>query len=166
MDGLTGIANRRYFDELLDKEWKRAAREKFSMSLIMLDIDFFKNYNDNYGHQAGDDCLRKLATAIRNSLHRPADFLARYGGEEFAVVLPETNEEGALKLGRTVQANIEKLKMKHSMSSVSPHVTASLGIATTVPEPSASYDLLVTLADKALYKAKNGGRNQINVSIV
>ncbi len=110
--------------------------------------------------------MRKMVTAIRNSLHRPADFAARYGGEEFAVVLPETDEEGALKLGRIIQANIEKLKMEHSNSSASPHVTASLGIATTVPKPKASYDLLVTLADKALYNAKNGGRNQINVSIV
>lgn len=163
LDGLTGIPNRRFFDEFLDKEWKRALRQKAPMSLIMIDIDFFKMYNDNYGHQAGDDCLIKVASVINETLNRPGDLMARYGGEEFVVVLGGTKQNGALLLAKTLCANVEGQKITHGHSSVCSHVTISLGVASIVPNRTTSHKELIAAADKALYKAKNGGRNQVKV---
>jgi len=163
-DGLTGIYNRRYFDETLAREWKRTMREKASLSLIMLDIDYFKKYNDTYGHQAGDECLRQVATTISGALRRPADMAARYGGEEFVVVLPNLKLEDSAKFGETIRAKIEALKMEHKQSDANPFITVSLGIASVVPSSISSYEELVGAADKALYSAKNKGRNRVCVA--
>ena len=158
-DGLTGIYNRRYFDETLAREWKRTKREKSPLSLIMLDIDYFKKYNDTYGHQAGDGCLIKVATAISGALRRPADMAARYGGEEFAVILPNFELENATQFGETIRAKIEALKIEHRQSDVNPFITASLGLACIVPSSKSSPRELIEAADKALYSAKNNSRN-------
>ena len=158
-DGLTGIYNRRYFDETLAREWKRTKREKSPLSLIMLDIDYFKKYNDTYGHQAGDGCLVKVATAISGALRRPADMAARYGGEEFAVILPNFELENATQFGETIRAKIEALKIEHRQSDVNPFITASLGLACIVPSSKSSPRELIEAADKALYSAKNNSRN-------
>ena len=163
-DGLTGIYNRRYFDETLAREWKRTMREKAPLSLIMLDIDYFKKYNDTYGHQAGDECLRQVATTISGALRRPADMAARYGGEEFVVVLPNLKLEDSAKFGETIRAKIESLKMEHKQSDANPFITVSLGIASVVPSSISSYEELVGAADKALYSAKNKGRNRVCVA--
>ena len=163
-DGLTGIYNRRYFDETLAREWKRTMREKAPLSLIMLDIDYFKKYNDTYGHQAGDECLRQVATTISGALRRPADMAARYGGEEFVVVLPNFKLKNSAKFGETIRAKIEALKMEHKQSDANPFITVSLGIASVVPSSISSYEELVGAADKALYSAKNKGRNRVCVA--
>ena len=163
-DGLTGIHNRRYFDEILNVEWKRAKREKTSLSLIMLDIDYFKKYNDTYGHQAGDECLIKIAASISETLRRPADLVARYGGEEFVIVLPGIALEEAVNLSEKIRSEIETLKIEHKLNSISPFVTASLGIASSVPSANSSYEELLQRADKALYNAKLRGRNCVTVS--
>ena len=163
-DGLTGIYNRRYFDETLAREWKRTMREKAPLSLIMLDIDYFKKYNDTYGHQAGDECLRQVATTISGALRRPADMAARYGGEEFVVVLPNLKLEDSAKFGETIRAKIEALKMEHKQSDANPFITVSLGIASVVPSSISSCEELVGAADKALYSAKNKGRNRVCVA--
>ncbi len=163
-DGLTGIHNRRYFDEVLKVEWKRTKREKSPLSLIMLDIDYFKKYNDTYGHQAGDESLIKVAKAISESLRRPADILARYGGEEFVIVLPNVEQKDAVKLSEKIRAEIETLKIEHRLSSISPFVTASLGVASIVPNSDLSPEVLLNKADKALYNAKIRGRNCVIVA--
>ena len=163
-DGLTEIANRRYFDEILEKEWKRAARGKFCVSLIMLDIDYFKNFNDTYGHQAGDECLKQAADIIKKTLHRPGDMVARYGGEEFVVVLPDTESDGALRIAEAVRINLESSKIEHSQSNVGPYLTASLGVSTIIPELTNSPSSLIASADKALYNSKKGGRNQVTAA--
>lgn len=163
-DSLTHIHNRRFFDDFLHNEWKRATRDKYAISLVMIDIDFFKPYNDIYGHQTGDDCLRGIAKAIKRSLHRPADIVARYGGEEFVVVLPETEKKGALKISEEIRNEIEMLKIKHIGNKVSSYVTASLGIETILPnEELKDPKLLIQRADKALYEAKSQGKNRVVV---
>lgn len=159
-DGLTGIANRRTYDDTLDKAWRNAIREKEIISLIMVDIDFFKPYNDTYGHQGGDDCLRKVAQAIQAAVHRPLDLVARYGGEEFALVLPETPIEGARAVAEKMMSNVAKLKLKHEGSTVSDIVTISLGVACITPEENSSAEEFVSKADEALYEAKESGRNK------
>lgn len=159
-DGLTGIANRRTYDETLDKSWRHAIREKEIISLIMVDIDFFKPYNDTYGHQGGDDCLRKVAQAIQAAVHRPLDLVARYGGEEFALVLPDTPVEGARAIAEKMMSNVAKLKLKHEGSTVSEFVTISLGVACIIPEANSSAEEFVSNADEALYEAKESGRNK------
>jgi len=161
LDGLTGIPNRRRFDEVLKAEWQRSIRHSNSISLIMLDIDFFKFYNDTYGHQRGDDCLKQVAKSLDNSVQRETDVVARYGGEEFAVILPETGSEGAFQVAETMRANIERQNIAHKASKVSDHVTISVGVATWVPERCSQCDKLITLADQALYKAKEKGRNRV-----
>jgi diguanylate cyclase (GGDEF)-like protein/PAS domain S-box-containing protein len=161
MDGLTGIANRRHFDNTLDLEWRRAMRSATPLSLIMIDIDFFKNYNDLYGHPAGDSCLQKIAHTIRDSLRRAGNFVARYGGEEFSVILPGTNTEKAYLFAESLREKIENLKIEHKDSTASKNVTVSMGISTTVPKKDSTQDKLMSLADKALYKAKQGGRNRV-----
>ncbi|MCD4722308.1 MAG: diguanylate cyclase [Desulfobacula sp.] len=160
MDGLTQIPNRRRFDEYLESEWKRHSRDKVQLSVILSDIDFFKLYNDNYGHQAGDDCLQKVARAIQDSAHRSSDLAARYGGEEFVLVLPSTDKDGAMAVAEKVRKNVMNLEIAHEKSKVNGHITLSLGVATMVPGNDNSAQDLVALADQALYEAKDNGRNQ------
>lgn len=160
IDGLTQIPNRRRFDEYLESEWKRHYRDKDKISVVLSDIDFFKLYNDNYGHQAGDDCLKKVAQAIQDSAHRSADLAARYGGEEFVLVLPRTDAGGAMAVAEKVRINVMNLEIAHEKSKVNDHVTLSLGVATMVPGKDNSAEDLVALSDQALYEAKENGRNQ------
>lgn len=161
LDGLTGIPNRRYFDEQFKKEGGRALREKLPFSLIMMDIDHFKAYNDNYGHGAGDDCLQKVARALASSLSRPADMVARYGGEEFVALLPSTGLEGASKVAEDLRSAVESLAVSHEYSSAAEVVTLSLGVATLDTDGSEKMlSELTKRADKALYKAKEAGRNR------
>lgn len=159
-DGLTGIANRRYFDSYLVTELRRGARERQSLSLILSDVDHFKAFNDCYGHQAGDDCLRRVAAALSSAGRRPADLAARYGGEEFAMVLPGTVLEGAVDVAQAVSRVIEGLAIPHARSAVNPKVTLSQGIVSLTPEKETSSEDLIKRADQALYLAKQQGRNR------
>ena len=161
IDGLTQIANRRHFDECLNREWKRLLREKRVLSLILCDIDFFKLYNDNYGHQAGDDCLHEVAQAIQSVIKRSSDLAARYGGEEFAIVLPNTDSEGAFHMAEEIRQKILRLEIPHDHSSVDQYVTLSLGVASTIPTSETSPKTIIDTADFALYHAKRQGRNRI-----
>lgn len=161
MDGLTQVANRRSFDSCLEQEWRRMARERHPLTLMLCDVDFFKRYNDTYGHQAGDDCLQTIAKVISTVLKRPSDFIARYGGEEFAIILPNTATEGASHVAAEMQAVVKAQKIVHSASSISQFVTLSIGISTVVPSVEFSSQALLAAADRALYKAKLGGRNRI-----
>lgn len=161
LDGLTGVHNRRYFDEHLTTEIGRAVRNNSAMSLVMLDVDFFKRYNDKYGHQAGDDCLRKVAHSLRTSLMRPGDHIARYGGEEFVCLLPETGFSGAMLLAEQIRKEIIQQQIEHADSSVAPYVTVSLGVGTKPENVHASASALMSLADAQLYKAKEAGRHRI-----
>ena len=160
LDGLTGIANRRHFDEILQHEWKIGLRANLGLSVILLDIDYFKKFNDNYGHQGGDDCLKEVAATLSDSLHRPGDFLARYGGEEFVAILPNTDAKGAAIIAEQMRANIEAKNIPHAHSDVADHVSISLGVAAMLPDKSSSPENLVARADEALYKAKEEGRNR------
>jgi diguanylate cyclase (GGDEF)-like protein len=159
LDGLTGIANRRRMDEVLEVEVKRAVRSGLPISVAMLDVDHFKNFNDNYGHGAGDECLVKIADAISSTLERPADMLARYGGEEFVLILPETDEKGALSVAQKAKESVEKMGMHHAFSTVASVVTVSIGCATIVPSSDEDSAKILKMADDALYTAKNRGRN-------
>jgi diguanylate cyclase (GGDEF)-like protein/PAS domain S-box-containing protein len=161
LDGLTGLANRRRFDEYIEQEWQRLAREQEPLSLILCDIDFFKLYNDTYGHQAGDDCLKQVATALRHSVKRPADLVARYGGEEFAVILPHTTAAGAFCLAKSIHQQIRQLKLAHPGSTVSQYVTLSLGVAGLIPCSGVTPAKLIAAADAALYEAKTTGRDRV-----
>lgn len=160
-DGLTGIANRRKLDEYLRHEFDLAARNAFPLSLIILDIDFFKCFNDTYGHPAGDDCLKKVAQALSDSLHRSSDFAARYGGEEFVAILSNSSHEAACTIGERIRANIQRLEIPHEASSVAQRVTVSLGICTLDNCKTTSLHDFIILADELLYKAKKNGRNRI-----
>jgi len=160
LDGLTCIPNRRRFDQQIQQEWQRARRERNPLALVMIDVDDFKRYNDHYGHGAGDECLRRVARALSETLNRPADLLARYGGEEFALLLPNTDAEGACRIAERCRAAISALQLPHAASSVGPVVSISLGVAATqAPMPSARD--LVEEADRALYQAKQAGRNRV-----
>jgi diguanylate cyclase (GGDEF)-like protein len=159
-DGLTGIANRRYFDSYLLTEVRRGAREKAPVSLILSDVDHFKAFNDCYGHQAGDDCLRRVATALSLSGRRPADLAARYGGEEFAMVLPGTALEGAVDVAKAVSRVIGGLAIPHARSAVDQSVTLSQGIVSLIPQKETTSEDLIQHADQALYQAKQQGRNR------
>ena len=163
MDGLTGVANRRRFDQYLHQEWRRLAREHEYLSVILCDVDYFKFYNDTYGHQAGDDCLRAVAQAISYAVRRPGDLVARYGGEEFVVILPRTVTSGAIQVAQMLKKEIQNLKIPHQKSAVSQYITVSLGIASQIPDLQSSPKSLVDQADKALYQAKKLGRNQYYV---
>jgi diguanylate cyclase (GGDEF)-like protein len=163
IDGLTGIANRRRFDEAMNWEFRRAVRENTPLSLIMIDVDFFKNFNDTYGHQQGDICLRQVAGALRQVLQRAGDMVARYGGEEFAAILPSTKTKGAVVVAEAMRLSVESLQVKHGSSSVSLWVTISLGTVTTTPDRHSSCADLINAADKALYEAKREGRNRVKV---
>ncbi len=162
-DGLTGVPNRRWLDATLEKEWKRALREKTPLSVMITDIDFFKKYNDSLGHLQGDSCLRSVAEIICRSIRRPADFMARYGGEEFMVVLPNTTSKGAQSVAVLIQYNLERSDIEHPDSEVSSRVTVSTGIATAIPSTDSNMQELVAMADQMLYQAKNKGRNRIEI---
>jgi len=159
-DGLTQVANRRCFDDRLQTEWQRSVREKQSLSLIFLDIDYFKFYNDCYGHQVGDTCLIQVAQTAASQLKRPADLFARYGGEEFAVILPNTDTKGAITVVELIQDAIHDLKIPHEASKVSSNVTISLGVASIIPTQEQSLEDLIAIADKNLYQAKQQGRDR------
>ena len=161
VDGLTGIANRRYFDEFLEKEWQRNMRDNKPVSLIMGDIDFFKNFNDTYGHPAGDDCLVQIAAILNNIAKRPGDLAARYGGEEFAVILSGTDLKPASALAEKAHKQLSNIGIPHSDSQVADYVTLSLGVASIIPKYGTKSSDLIKAADEALYKAKNCGRNQV-----
>lgn len=164
IDSLTDIFNRRYFDETLKREWGRAKRNEKHLSLIMLDIDNFKEYNDNYGHQAGDAALRKVAGALAQTVTRPGDIVTRYGGEEFAVILPQTVAEGAQKLAEKMLTRIEELGIKHEFSPVTNILTLSAGSASILPQgelKDLSQEMLLNKADMALTQAKKEGKNRV-----
>lgn len=161
IDGLTGIPNRRHFNELLEREWRRAVRSAEPFSLILIDIDFFKLFNDKYGHLAGDDCLKKVGSAIAASVKRPGDLVARYGGEEFACVLSSTGAAGASALAEEMRKEVIELRIPHGLSKASEYVTLSLGVATLIPIPGLKPDMLIKEADNMLYKAKENGRNRV-----
>ncbi|AOZ49525.1 diguanylate cyclase domain-containing protein [Chromobacterium vaccinii] len=161
-DGLTGVANRRKFDEALQSDWLQCARQQQPVSLLMLDVDHFKRFNDHYGHQAGDDCLRRVAQAIRLSLRRPRDLAARYGGEEFACLLPETALDGAARLAEEILQAIRALDIAHETSDAGPAVTASIGVAAIVPDGSTPPQTLIEAADRQLYQAKRAGRARVS----
>lgn len=159
LDGLTGIANRRCFDKSLSREWLRLKREESPLTLLLSDIDYFKLYNDYYGHQAGDECLRRIAKAIAESCKRPADLVARYGGEEFAILLPNTNLDGAIYITQQIQQKIASMAIPHQCSDASNQVTLSIGLVSMIPANETSPEIMIAAADKALYQAKDQGRN-------
>jgi diguanylate cyclase (GGDEF)-like protein len=160
-DPLTKLWNRRKYDETINLEWNRCLRHQRPIALILLDIDYFKGYNDYYGHLAGDECLTKIGQTIKNSLSRSTDMAARYGGEEFIVILPETEKEEAIKIANMLRQKIEALNIPHEKSPVSSYVTVSIGVASTIPNMNSSHDDLFKVADKALYQAKDAGRNHV-----
>lgn len=164
LDGLTGIPNRRAFDERLNLEWRRAARSGETLGLLMIDVDYFKNYNDTHGHLVGDDCLRKLASTLHESMNRAGDFVARFGGEEFAALLPLTDGAELAGVAERILAGIEKLDIPHGASPVAPRVSASIGGASYRPAPEIDPNTLIELADQQLYIAKNNGRNQLRLA--
>lgn len=166
IDALTQVANRRRFDEYIQQQWNHLAREQKPLSLILCDIDFFKRYNDNYGHPAGDACLVQIAQAINHSVKRPADLVTRYGGEEFAVILPNTDHKGAIYVARTIQNQVRKLQLKHVGSNVANYVTVSMGVANTIPGDNSSPQDLVAATDLALYQAKQQGRDRYCIKIL
>ncbi len=163
VDALTGIANRRRFEETLAREWRRATRDGLSLSLVMIDIDYFKDFNDALGHQVGDQCLRRVAGEIREALTRPGDLVARYGGEEFAAVLPSTPSRGAAAVAEVLRLRVESMATRHPRAP-SGIVTISLGVATASPGDASSPESLVAMADEALYRAKRAGKNRVEVA--
>jgi diguanylate cyclase (GGDEF)-like protein len=159
VDSLTGVANRRRFDGYLVHFWQLLSEQKSPLSLILCDIDYFKRYNDLYGHLAGDSCLQTVARTIQQTVKRPQDLLARYGGEEFAIILPHTDASGAAYLARSIQQAIDRLQLNHAGSEIGDRITMSLGICTHIPHQDIDCNLLVFAADRALYQAKKNGRN-------
>lgn len=161
VDGLTQLANRRHFDEFLWQQWQHMSRQsdKLPLSLILCDIDFFKAYNDTYGHQAGDTCIKAVTLAIKNVLQRSTDLACRYGGEEFAIVLPNTDSEGAIKIAEKIRTELKALAIPHESSSINKYVTVSMGVSTTIPQPQISPASLIAATDRLLYKAKQLGRD-------
>ncbi|MGE4064048.1 MAG: diguanylate cyclase [Rhodospirillaceae bacterium] len=159
-DGLTGLYNRRTFDDILLREWRRLARTGEPLSIVMMDVDHFKLYNDTYGHGGGDVCLQRVGRAAQGTLQRPADVLARYGGEEFVALLPETKLDGAVAVAEAIRSAVLALEIPHSSSKTATHVSVSLGVACAVPQPEQEPTTLLELADKQLYAAKMAGRNR------
>jgi len=165
-DGLTQIANRRHFNDSLEKEWKLALRNQQQLSIVLMDIDFFKQYNDHYGHQAGDDCLIQVAASLKSSLKRPSDLIARYGGEEFVAIFPNTPLNGAEILAESLRKHVQDLQLKHEYGTDAGYVTISLGVATVVPNQNLNADDLLKIADDGLYIAKKEGRNRIHSQLL
>lgn len=164
LDGLTGVSNRRHFDEILQKEWNRALREQQPLALILCDIDFFKNYNDTYGHPTGDDCLKAVAKILQEGCQRAGDTVARYGGEEFAIILADTEAQGAFIVAQNIVKLLEELQIPHRSSIVNSYVTLSIGISSLIPKSDLQPIQMIRNADLALYSAKAQGRNQIIIS--
>jgi diguanylate cyclase (GGDEF)-like protein len=166
-DGLTGLANRRTFDKALETEWRRAARHNTPLSLLLMDLDRFKHFNDSYGHQAGDECLQAVARILSAAMKRSGDLVARYGGEEIAVLLPTTDAAGANAVAEDVRSAVEALAIPHDGNVPSCVLTISIGMATLMPAfelLNADPKVLVTLADRALYQAKLKGRNRVSIA--
>jgi len=161
IDSLTGLYNRRYFNEVYQKEWMSACRSQVSLAALMLDIDNFKKYNDTYGHLRGDKCLQAVAEAVRKAVKRPRDMVARYGGEEFVIILTETDASGAFRLAELAQANIRQLRIEHLASS-SQIVSVSIGVAAMIPSLKNHPEELLNMADEALYRSKSNGRDCIS----
>lgn len=166
LDSLTQLANRRKFDEFLAREWQRGQREQHCISLILCDIDYFKLYNDRFGHQSGDFCLQKVAKAIDSAVRRPADLAARYGGEEFAVILPQTPATNALQVAEKIRLRVKHLGLSHPKSLVSDRVSLSLGVTSIVPHQKYNVNQLLVSADLALYRAKKQGRDRAILSAI
>jgi diguanylate cyclase (GGDEF)-like protein len=164
LDSLTQVANRRRFDLCLQREWRRLAREHKALSLILADIDYFKSYNDTYGHQAGDRCLYQVAQAIQTAVKRPADVVARYGGEEFAVILPDTESKGAIHVAKEIREQVKQMNLDHVESPIERKVSLSLGVASLMPDSNLMPAKLIAIADQALYQAKASGRDCICLS--
>ncbi len=160
MDGLTQIYNRRGFDRAMESEWKRMQRDKNQLTLLLIDVDYFKKFNDHYGHQAGDDCLIQIAKALDEQLYRPADITARYGGEEFAVLLPGTDTAGAEEVAKRILQVVHAMAIPHEKSDVADHVTISIGVASSDQNLNDSIENLIKSTDKTLYQAKRDGRNR------
>ncbi len=160
-DGLTGIAGRGHFDEALATEWRRALRDGTRLSLLLLDIDYFKAFNDTYGHLAGDECLKKVARVLAAAVARAGDLAARYGGEEFAVLLPGTDKLGALVVAEAIRVGIAALAIDHRASAIHRHLTVSVGTATVIPDETLTPEALIAKADHAVYLAKISGRNNV-----
>ena len=163
-DGLTGLSNRRHFDEYLELEWRRSVRDQTQLSLLMIDVDYFKSYNDNFGHLEGDEALRKVALAIRDASSRPSDLPARYGGEEFALVLPNTSPGGARLVAEKLRQTVAALKIPHIAPAEGSSLTISIGLSTITPEHGSDCRQLILAADKGLYQAKHTGRTQVGIS--
>lgn len=166
LDGLTEISNRRRFEEYFQREWTRSARSSTPFSLAMVDVDFFKSYNDHYGHAMGDRALQKIAKALDSALMRPADLIARYGGEEFVLMLPETDAFAAKGVAERALQKIAELNIPHEYSQAADHITVSLGLVTTQIEDSLTPQIFVATADKNLYLAKENGRNRVVASVI
>lgn len=164
IDGLTGIPNRRQFDETLDREWRRTMRDGGWLSLAMIDIDYFKQFNDTYGHSAGDDCFKSVAELIVSCLQRPADLAARFGGEEFACVLPQTDLPGAKLVGDSLYQGMRNAAIPHTQSEVAEHLTVSIGVVSVSSDSDVQAVGIIEAADRLLYEAKEGGRNQVRAS--
>ena len=163
-DKVTGIANRYRLEDFIQREWGNAIRNQISVSVIMIDIDHFKQYNDTYGHQAGDRCLRQVAQTINNTVRRPKDLAARYGGEEFIVVLSDVSPEGAITVAENIRSQVKALAIPHATGEVSDYVTISLGLSHTIPAINSQVEALILAADKALYLAKQKGRDRVEMS--
>ncbi|RAR71593.1 response regulator receiver modulated diguanylate cyclase [Paracidovorax anthurii] len=162
VDGLTGVANRRRFDGALDAEWRRCGRNGSPLSIVMIDVDNFKSYNDHYGHAAGDSCLQKVALQLTGRLHRSHDLVARYGGEEFVCLLPDCDLQGALAKAEALRQSVESLAIEHAASAPPAIVTISAGVCSMVPSDGMATSMLAHLADQHLYAAKSGGRNRVS----
>lgn len=161
VDSLTQIPNRRRFDEYLKKQWQLMAKRQLPLALILADIDYFKQYNDTYGHLLGDGCLKYVAQALQSSINRDSDLVARYGGEEFAIILPNTNLSGAIAIASRIQMQVAHLQLPHSSSLVSHYITLSMGVVSLIPGGNQSPQDLVASTDQLLYRAKQAGRNQV-----
>ncbi|MBF0515985.1 MAG: diguanylate cyclase [Nitrospirae bacterium] len=162
-DGLTGIPNRRRFDEVLQFQWNAIQRRRTPLSLMLIDVDYFKKYNDNYGHCAGDDCLKRVACALKGAMPRAMDFVARYGGEEFVCLLPDTGQAGAVEVAKRLLNTVAALEIPHEFSEAAKYITVSIGVTTVTPPVAGDSSNLIETADLALYQSKAAGRNQLSV---
>ncbi len=165
IDSLTKLSNRRDFDRYIEQEWERMQRIRSPLSLIMCDVDFFKNFNDKYLHPNGDKCLIKVAMALRNNVRRSGDLVARYGGEEFAVILPNTDALGAVSVAEKIRLAVKDLQIIHESSAIANHVTVSVGVSTIIPTHESEFQTLIDTADRALYQAKSQGRDRVKMII-
>ncbi len=165
IDSLTKLSNRRDFDRYIEQEWERMQRSRSPLSLIMCDVDFFKNYNDKYLHPNGDKCLIKVAMAMRNTVRRSGDLVARYGGEEFAVILPNTDALGAVSVAEKIRLAVKDLQITHESSAIAPYVTVSVGVSTIIPTHESEFQTLIDTADRALYQAKSQGRDRVKMIV-